>query len=60
MYEALFTRKFKKKNGPLLFNIVSMVTGWITNRMDDDLFFLLFIDTMLNNNWPIFLKKCYV
>ena len=32
-----------------------MVTGWITDRIGDDPFCPLFIDTMLNNNGP-FLK----
>ena len=36
---------------------VSMVMGWITDRMGDDPFYSFFIDTMLNNNGPFFKKK---
>ena len=34
--KGLFTRNFLKKNGPLLFSIMSMVTGSITDRMGDE------------------------
>ena len=40
-------------NGSLLFSIVSMVMGWKKERMGDNPFWLLFIDTMLNNNGPL-------
>ena len=38
------------KNSLLLFIAVSMVMGWITDRIGDDPFCPLFIDTIPNNN----------
>ena len=40
-------------NGMLLFSVVLIATGWITDRMGDDPFSQLFIDTILNNIRPL-------
>ena len=50
---------FLQKNGQLLFNIVSMVTGWITDKMVDDPLCPLFIDTLLNNNGAFWKNVTY-
>ena len=51
---------FFKKKGMLLLSIVSMVTGWITERMDDGHIQSVTIDTMLNHNGSFFKKTLRV